>query len=93
MTENILERIRNDAELVSKETKHVIYNEQRMKEIAKILTEEEMDKWTHSPVQDTCDLDFDQNPSEEYKGMKGNVRNRINFLALVDLINFASGFR
>ena len=90
----MLQRIRRDSEFVFRNASHVQLHQDVIERVVKGLTSEELERWSHSTVQDTCDLDFSVGPAvESHPEMNSTTRRHINFLSLIDLINFASGFR
>ena len=70
--------------------------EESIASFAESLTEEERARWAVPIEEEVSGVDFEGPPKpgeEVFLGMTAPLRREINFLAAIDLMNFASGYR
>src|SRR3990167_1543752 len=94
---SILERIKQDSRYVFENADFVELNINKIDElVSDVLTDEELKKWINHG--DETEAVFGKSrvdtPEINYKySIPIEIRDRINLLSILDLINFASGFR
>ena len=93
-----MERIRNDAKFVSENAQFVKIREDVIEDLVlNFFTEEELNKWSLPAEEETEGFLYFLSPRFNALSFANEIpfeiRQKMNYFAVVDLINFASGFR